>query len=132
MKKIDITPEQERFCKNFVEVIIGTPGFIREIINEHFDPFQHGNLGLSIKNNRWDVDLKVDGEWYTLYSYDVKEAGQDKLRELASILADAIGDEVEDDENEEEKEEAAETPQSNLDREVEELESFLADKGVYV
>ena len=137
MKKIDITPEQERFCKNFVEVILDTPAVIREIVKEHFDPSQHGDLGLTVKKGKWNVDLRVDGEWYNLYSYDVQTAGQDKFRELISLLSDAADDAQEDeddndDDDDDEDEEAAKEPRSNLEKEVEELKNYLADKGVYV
>ena len=133
MKKIDITPEQERYCKSFVEVYLGMPAVIREIVKEHFDSAQHGEIGLTVKKGKWNVDLRVDGEWYNLYSYDVQTAGQDKFRELISLLTDSVGDAQEDEDDEDdEDEEAAKEPQSTLEKEIEELKNYLADKGVYL
>ena len=132
MRKIDITQEEEMFFKDFVEVYLEMPAVVRQIIRRYFGLDKHGAVGLSLKKGKWTVCLKVDGEWYNLYTYSIPENAKAMFRELAALLTGEVNEAPKDEENDDEDDEKedAEKYKDFLDRDIEELERFLGTKGV--
>ncbi len=105
--KIDLKPEQQEFCKRFVRTAIESRELIKDIVREHHIRARELQIGLHEDVDTWDVILQADDKIYLLYSYDKTQQ--------------EIDDNIQYDE-----------PENALDKEVKDLEDFLADKGVYV
>ena len=94
-KKLDITPEQESFCKRFIELAVESKAVMKRIAAQNFDEVYALDIGMYETEDSWDAILIVDGKPYVLYSYSKSEKErqpesnlESEVEELRNYLAD--------------------------------------------